>query len=59
MYQNYNRYLPTQLDQKIDTTDAWVAQSVKCPTLDFGSGSDLRVMKSIPMSSSMLGVGPA
>ena len=24
---------------------AWVAQLVKCPTLDFGSGHDLRVME--------------
>ena len=29
----------------------WVAQLVKCLTLDFGSGHDLRVMRSSPMSS--------
>ena len=32
---------------------AWVEQSVKCPTLEFGSGHDFRVMRSNPMSSSM------
>ena len=30
--------------------DTWVAQSVECPTLDFGSGHDLRVVGSSPMS---------
>ena len=35
---------------------AWVAQSVKCPTLDFGSGHDLTVMGSSPMSGSVLAV---
>jgi len=37
----------------------WVAQLVKCPTLEFSSGHDLRVMRSSPASSSMLGVEPA
>jgi len=32
-----------------------VAQSVKRPTLDFGSGHDLRVVRSIPVSGSTLG----
>ena len=32
--------------------DAWVAQSVKCPTLDFGSGHGLRVLGSSPTSGS-------
>ena len=27
---------------------AWVAHSVKCLTLDFNSGYDLKVMRSIP-----------
>ena len=27
---------------------AWVAQSVKCATLDFGSGQDLLVVRSSP-----------
>ena len=31
-----------------------MAQSVKRPTLDFGSGRDLRVVGSSPMSGSML-----
>jgi len=34
---------------------AWVAQSVKCPTLDFRSGHDLRVVRSSPVSGSTLG----
>ena len=37
----------------------WVAQSVECPTLNFGSGHDLRVLTSNPRLGSMLGVGPA
>jgi len=37
----------------------WVAQLVKCPTLDFGSGHDLRVVRSSPMSGSTLGMEPA
>ena len=36
--------------------DTWVAQSVKRPTLDFGSGHDLMVMRSSPMSGSILGM---
>jgi len=31
---------------------AWVAQSVRHLTLDFGSGHDLRVMRSSPASGS-------
>jgi len=38
---------------------AWVAQSVKCPTLDFGSGHDLRVGRLSPILGSVLGVEPA
>lgn len=33
---------------------AWVAQSVECPTLDFSSGGDLKVLGSRPMPSSAL-----
>ena len=29
---------------KLQLGAAWVAQSVECPTLDFGSGHDLKVM---------------
>jgi len=36
-----------------------VAQSVKHPTLAFGSGHDLRVVRSSPVSGSMLGVEAA
>lgn len=38
---------------------AWVALQVKCQTLDFGSGYDLRVMKLSPMSAFMLGMETA
>ena len=33
---------------------AWVAQSFECLTLDFGSGHDLRVIRSSSMSCSVL-----
>ena len=33
---------------------AWVAESVKCPTLDFGSGHDLKVVRSSPKLGSAL-----
>jgi len=36
--------------------DTWVAQSFKCPTLDFGSGHDLRVVRSSPALGSALGI---
>ena len=32
----------------------WVAQSVKRPAFDFGSGHDLRVVRSTPMLGSVL-----
>ena len=32
----------------------WLRRSVKHPTLDFGSGHDLRVLESSPTSVSML-----
>ena len=37
----------------------WLAHLVKCLTLDFGSGHDLRVLGSSPVSGSLLGVEPA
>ena len=33
----------------------WEARSVKCLTLDFGSGHDLRIVRSIPASGSAPG----
>ena len=36
-----------------------MAQLSKHPTLDFGSGHDLRVVRSSPASGSKLGVDPA
>ena len=38
---------------------AWGAQSIKCLTLDFCSGHDLRVMRSSPTSGSTMSVEPA
>ena len=38
---------------------AWVVQSVKHPTPDFGSGHDLRVVTWSPTLSSALGREPA
>ena len=38
---------------------AWVARSVKPPTLDFGSGCDLRVVRWSPVPGSALGVESA
>lgn len=38
---------------------AWVAQSIKCPTLDFGASRDLRVVSSSPKVGSILGMEPA
>ena len=38
---------------------AWLAQSVKRPTLDFGPGCDLMVVGSSPTSGSGLSVKPA
>ena len=37
----------------------WVAQSVKCPTLGFRSGHDVRVMRSSPTLDSALSVESA
>ena len=45
--------------EKKDSWGAWVAQSVKCPTLDFGSGHYLRILRSSPTLDSVLGVEPA
>ena len=38
---------------------AWVAQSVKDLTLDFGSGHDARVVRSSPERGSMMGLKSA
>ena len=44
---------------RIQRRDAWVAQSVKHPTLDLGSGHDLMVVRLSCVSGSMLSVEPA
>ena len=36
-----------------------VAQLVKYPTLDFGSGHDLQIVTSVPALGSALGLEPA
>ena len=43
-----------KLLKRIVGRGAWVAQSVKCLTLDLGSGHDLRVVRSNPMLGSEL-----
>ena len=45
--------------QEVVGRGAWVAQSVKCWTLGFGSGHDLGVVGSSPTSGSMLSVESA
>ena len=42
-----------------EESDAWMAQSVKCPNPDFSLGHDLRVVRSSPASASALAVEPA
>ena len=36
-----------QLKKQLDSQGAWVAQLVGCPTLAFGSGHDLMVVRSM------------
>ena len=43
-----------QHQRNTDSWGTWVAQGVDCPTLDFGSGHDLKVMGSSPASGSAL-----
>ena len=45
--------------KKIARGIAWVAQSIKCPTLDVGSGHDLTVVRSSPLLGSTLAMEPA
>ena len=42
------RHLCYAAFEKNEGRGTWVAQLVKCPTLDFGSGHDLRVMRLSP-----------
>ena len=41
------------LEIKFGAGNSWVAKTVKCQTLAFGSGHDLRVMRSSPFSGSI------
>ena len=43
-----------QAASKMYMEGTWVAQSVECMTLDLGSGHDLRVVGSSPVSGSTL-----
>ena len=43
----------------ITNRGAWVAHSAECPSLDFGSGHDPRVMGLSPMLGSVLSMKPA
>ena len=47
------------VDIKYIARGTYVAQSVDCPTLDFGSGHDPRVVGSSPKLGSGLSVEPA
>lgn len=47
----------TKCLETVPSGGTWVAQLVKCPTLDLGSGLDIEVVSSSPMSHSMLGHG--
>ena len=47
-----------KLFSKLLSRATWVAQWVKHLTLDFGSGYDLKAMRSSPASGSVLGVEP-
>ena len=44
--------------KKAEKRGAWVAQSVKCLTLDFKSGHDFMVVRLNPVSGSVLGMEP-
>ena len=44
---------------KVEGGSAWLAQSVECPTLDFGSGHDPRVVELSPVLGSVLNMEPA
>ena len=45
----YLHFIEEETDiQRSEEGGAWVVQSVKCPTLGFGSGRDLRVMRWSP-----------
>lgn len=45
-----------QREANVDAWGAWVAPSAEWPTLDFGSGRGLRVVRSSPVSGSALNV---
>jgi len=50
------RWTGPVLELRRQDRDAWVAQTVKCLTLDLSSGLDLRVLSSSPALGSMLGM---
>ena len=45
---------PALCFKTLQTHSAWVAQSIKHTTLDFGSGHDLMILRSSPTSGSLL-----
>ena len=53
----YNRYRLGKL-RMFRTLGDWEAQSIKHPTLDFGSDLDLGVMRLSPVSGLSLGMEP-
>ena len=44
---------------KVRYRGAWVAQSLTCPTLDFGLRHDIKIIRLSPALSSVLSVGSA
>ena len=50
------KYQPTDPIKNVKGRGTWVALLVKHPTFNFGSGRDLRIVRSSPGSGSVLGV---
>ena len=54
----YGKYMSIKITQNLKNWSAWVAQLVRFPTLDLGSGLNLRDMSSSPVLGSTLGMKP-
>ena len=59
IYFHMARHAHTERIRKRIFRGAWVAQSVKHPTLDFYLGNDLRALRLSPVLGSTLGMKPA
>lgn len=58
MEQTTQRKLGKEVHSKSKTWDAWGTQQVECLSLDFGSGHDLKVKGSSPVSGSAQSMQP-